>query len=355
MLPGRSSPIGVTADRYASIVADQGSKPKKRKGGAGVTIGGIVAGIEQQIFKTTPPVDELVQKGAPIRPVAAAGGGTLRIAMPGDPGDAEADPAAPHRLKLAAPGVEATIDLSVGGRLASLRLDGTELLRTEGYGPIQWGSYPMAPYAGRVRRGSFTFEGRSYHLPITMAPHAIHGTVLDRSWSVVGDATIATELGPDWPFEGRAIQRFELAEEHLTFDLSVEADERMPASLGWHPWFLRRPPGTVGPVEVEFEAGEMYLRDDDGITTSERIQPPPGPWDDCFTDVRRPPVLRWPGFLELTIESACRDWVVYTVPEDAVCVEPQTAPPNALNVQPAIVEPGTPLTASMTWRWRRLA
>ena len=338
-------------------MAEQGSKPKKRKRSAGVTIGGIVAGIEQQIFKTTPPVDELVQKGAPLQPVAAAGGGTLRIAMPGDPIDVgRVDPdAVPDRLHLEAPGVEATIDLSVGGRLASFRVDGTELLRTEGIGPIQWGSYPMAPYAGRVRRGSFAFDGRSYELPITMAPHAIHGTVLDRRWTVVDDATIATDLGPDWPFRGRAIQRFELAEDHFTFELSVEGDERMPASLGWHPWFLRRPAGTDAPVEVLFEAGEMYVRDEDGITTSERMPPPGGPWDDCFTDVRRPPVLRWPGFLELTIESACRDWVVYTVPEDAVCVEAQTAPPNALNGEPAIVEPGTPLTASMTWRWRRLA
>lgn len=333
-------------------MAEHGSNPKKRKGSAGVTIGGIVAGIEQQIFKTTPPVDELVQKGAPLKPVAAAGGGTLKIAMPEDRVDGEVD--APQRLRLIASGVEATIDLSVGGRLASFRIDGTELLRTEGYGPIQWGSYPMAPYAGRVRRGSFAFEGRAYDLPITMAPHAIHGTVLDRPWAVVGDTTIASELGEDWPFNGRAIQRFELADDHLTFELSVEADERMPASIGWHPWFLRHPPGTDAPVELDFEAGAMYVRDDDGITTSELVPPPSEPWDDCFTDVRRPPVLRWPGFLELTIVSACRDWVVYTVPEDAVCVEPQTAPPNALNGEPAIVEPGTPLTASMTWRWRRL-
>jgi galactose mutarotase-like enzyme len=336
-------------------VAEQGSKPKRRKRSAGVTIGGIVAGIEQQIFKTTPPVDELVQKGAPLRPVAAAGGRTLRIAMPGDADVDHVDHAAPRRLQLQAHAVDATVDLAVGGRLASFRVDGMELLRTEGYGPIQWGSYPMAPYAGRVRRGSFGFDGRTYDLPITMAPHAIHGTVLDREWAVVGDGSIATQLGPDWPFKGRAIQRFELTDDHLTFELSVESEDRMPASLGWHPWFLRRPPGTDAPIELDFEAGSMYLRDDDGITTSLRIPPPPEPWDDCFTEVRRPPVLRWPGFLELTIESACRDWVVYTVPEDAVCVEPQTAPPDALNGEPAIVEPGTPLTASMTWRWRRLA
>jgi aldose 1-epimerase len=333
-------------------VDEPGSKPRKPKHGVGVTIGGIVAGIDHQIFRTTPPVDELVQKGAPIRSVAAAGGGTLQVGMPGDPDEAPAEPA---RLRLEAPGVEATIDLELGARLASFRIDGTELLRTEGYGPIQWGSYPMAPYAGRVRRGSFEFEGRRFVLPITMPPDAIHGTVLDRRWSIRDDGSIATDLGPDWPFAGRAIQRFDLAEDGLVCELGIEADERMPALIGWHPWFLRRPPGTDAPVELDFEAGSMYVRDEDGITTDERTAPPAGPWDDCFTDVRRPPVLRWPGFLELTVESACPDWVVYTEPEDAVCVEPQTAPPDALNGTPAIVEPGKPLRASMTWRWRRLA
>jgi galactose mutarotase-like enzyme len=99
----------------------------------------------------------------------------------------------------------------------------------------------------------------------------------------------------------------------------------------------------------------MYLRDADGIATDRLVAPPPGPWDDCFTDLRRPPVLRWPGFLELTVESDCPDWVVYTFPEDALCVEPQTAPPDALNTDPTVVLPGRPLSAEMTWRWRSLA
>jgi galactose mutarotase-like enzyme len=43
------------------------------------------------------------------------------------------------------------------------------------------------------------------------------------------------------------------------------------------------------------------------------------------------------------------------MPTDALCVEPQTAPPDALNHAPAIVEPGRPLSAEMTWTWRSLA
>jgi aldose 1-epimerase len=46
---------------------------------------------------------------------------------------------------------------------------------------------------------------------------------------------------------------------------------------------------------------------------------------------------------------------VFTEPADALCVEPQTAPPGALDVDAAVVEPGAPLTATMTWRWRSLA
>jgi aldose 1-epimerase len=323
----------------------------KKKPPIGQTIGGILVGFDQQIFRSQPPVHELVAKGTPLRAIAASGGGTVTVGMPGDETEGNAD----GRIRMTADGVEAVVDLATGGRIASLQVDGRELLRTEGYGPIQWGSYPMAPYAGRIRNGTFRYAGREHRLPITMPPHAIHGTVLDRPWRIEADGSIATELGPDWPFAGRAVQRIGLGVDGLACRLEVHADEPMPASIGWHPWFRRRVDGVAGEVELEFEAGAMYVRDADGIATTERVAPPPRPWDDCFTDVVRPPVLRWPGFLELTIESDCPEWVVYTVPEDAVCVEPQTAPPDALNTSPFVVTPDRPLVATMTWRWRRIA
>lgn len=336
----------------------------KKRPSVGQTIGGIVAGIDQQIFRSTPPVNELVAKGTRLRPVAATGGGTITVGMPGGPPEVTApEVAAPDRLRLAAPGVDVLVDLAAGGRIASFVVDGRELLVTEGFGPIAWGSFPMVPFAGRVRGGRFAFRGRSYDLSIEMPPHAIHGTVLDRPWESIDDRTISTDLGPSWPFAGRAIQRFELEAGRFTSRLELHADEPMPASIGWHPWFRRRPRPVAGadagpavePVELELDAGAMFRRDTAGIATRELVvPPPPGPWDDCFTDLRRPPIVRWPGFLELTIESDCPAWVVYTMPTDALCVEPQTAPPDALNQSPVVVEPGRPLTAEMTWSWRSL-
>lgn len=328
---------------------------KKKGQSVGQTIGGILVGFDQQIFRTTPPPNELVAKAAPLKAVAASGGGTVTVGLPQDPDDPTPDPT-PDHLALSAPGVSADIDLAAGGRVASLVIDGHELLKTEGYGPIAWGSFPMVPFAGRIRDGVLKFAGETYRLPsTTLPPHAIHGTGLDRRWEIVGEGEIATDLGPDWPFAGRAIQRFELAADHLTCRLELFADEPMPASIGWHPWFARRLDGVAEALELDLDAGAMYERDADGIATTRRIPPPPGPWDDCFTDLRRPPVLRWPGFLELTIESDCPDWVVYTIPDDALCVEPQTAPPDALNTDPTVVLPGRPLIAEMTWRWRSLA
>jgi len=282
----------------------------------------------------------------------------MRVGLPGDPASADAVPEGIEPdtavLRLSAPGVEAVVDLAAGGRVASLVIDGRELLRTTRDGPLDWGSFPMAPYAGRIRDAEFTFAGRLWRLPATMPPHAIHGTVLDRRWHAIDDATIAIELGPDWPFTGGVVQRFELTADSLTCRMELHADEPMPASIGWHPWFLRHLEGTTGELELDVEPGAMYARDAAGIATAELVQPGPEPWDDCFTDLRRPPVLRWPGFLEMTIESDCPDWVIYTTPPDALCVEPQTAPPNALDVDPTVVQPGKPLTAEMTWHWRSL-
>ena len=83
---------------------------------------------------------------------------------------------------------------------------------------------------------------------------------------------------------------------------------------------------------------------------------PPGPWDDCFTGVHGDPRLVWPGRVELVLSSSCDHWVVYDQRDHAVCVEPQTAPPDFVNLPaPHVVEPGEPLMATMTWRWRTIS
>jgi aldose 1-epimerase len=258
-------------------------------------------------------------------------------------------------LVLDAGDVRAVVRPEDGGRLGSLVVGGHELLVTgDPQGPIHWGSYPMVPWAGRVRLGRFTFAGREHQLPIGMPPHAIHGVAYDRPWTVEGDDTIALELDARWPFRGRVRQRFSVSADALEVTMTLEADEPMPAVMGWHPWFRRVLAEGAEPVRLDVRPGEMLVRGPDGIPTGERVPPPPGPWDDAFTGLAADPALEWPGRLRLALASTCRWWVVYSMPEHAICVEPQSGPPDAFNGTPDVVEPGRPMTHSMRWSWTRL-
>jgi aldose 1-epimerase len=259
------------------------------------------------------------------------------------------------RLVLDAGSTRAVVCAGDGGRLCSVTVDGRELLVTaDPQGPIYWGAYPMAPWAGRIRRGSFTFAGAAHDLPITMPPHAIHGVVYDRPWTVTGPDSIAIDLDGRWPFRGRVTQRFALDGDGLRVTMTLEADQPQPVALGWHPWFRRVLQAGDEPVRLDFQPGSMLLRDADGMPSGERvIPPPPGPWDDCFTDLAADPVLEWPGRLRLTVSSTCRWWVVYSMPEHAICVEPQSGPPDAVNIAPEVVRPGAPMSHSMRWSWTR--
>lgn len=218
------------------------------------------------------------------------------------------------------------------------------------------GAFPMAPWAGRIRNGQFSVYGVDYQLPINKPPHAIHGTVREQPWEVDEQShnfvAWSTALRDPWPFGGRVVQRATLLPDSLSLEMEVHAGEMpMPASCGWHPWWSRQL--TRGDaVELELHAGAMYQRDDQGIPTGELADIRPPPWDDCFTDLHEPAaVLHWPGAATLTIETDCPCVVVFTDPEHAVCVEPQSGPPDALNLVPQMVSPGVPLVVHTTWRW----
>ncbi len=263
---------------------------------------------------------------------------------------------------LAAGDARLTIRPADGGRFGSLLIGGHEVLVTEGWGPIRWGCYPMAPFAGRIRDGRFTVRGRDQQLRPNLPPHAIHGTVFERPWDVIAvtddRAALTCELGPDWPFAGRVSQWVVLRPDGLEATLTLEADEPMPASLGWHPWFRRRL-DTVA-IELDFAPGRMYERGADGLPTGSLVGPSSGPWDDAFAEVAAGPRVRWPDVLDIELASSAEVWVVYDESSDGLCVEPQTAPPDAVNLaaaagrEPLIAAPGRPLTVVMNWQWQRL-
>ena len=64
------------------------AKRRKRRP-VGETIGGIIVGFDQQIFRTTPPVQELIAKGRPVRGLSGEDGSEFVVVFPDDDGPSE--------------------------------------------------------------------------------------------------------------------------------------------------------------------------------------------------------------------------------------------------------------------------
>lgn len=253
-------------------------------------------------------------------------------------------------MELISERAKATVDLD-GGRLASLVIDGMELLVTEAEKGTRWGSFPMVPWAGRLPFGKLSFEGVTYDFPITSPPHANHGTAMRERWVERGPGHIEAELADPWPFGGRVSQRFELTDEALTVTMTITADDQaMPAQMGWHPWY-RRQLDRGEPVELTFEAGRIYATDEEQIPTGELIGVPDGPWDETFIDVTQTPILTWPNALTVALTSNFDHWVVFTKPDHAYAIEPQSGAPNDLNRAPHVLKPGESLSGWMALTW----
>ncbi|MFM2073570.1 MAG: hypothetical protein RLZZ623_3834 [Actinomycetota bacterium] len=246
-----------------------------------------------------------------------------------------------------------------GGRIGALSVRGLPLLVTgdSSRDPMVWGCYPMVPFAGRVRDGRFMHEGRHVQLPLNLAPNAIHGTGFLSRWEVLDHGLDHVELSCDlsWPLGGTAHQHIQLTPDAIVCVLTVVAGhDSMPVSIGYHPWFVK-------PVDDRLLFGSMFELDGGGLPTGRLVEPMPRPWDDCFIDARKPLMLTLasparPGFtrhtLEVTIDSDCDHWVVFDRLDHSTCVEPQSAPPDAMNLGTAhVLSPGEMLQRTMTIAW----
>ncbi len=257
------------------------------------------------------------------------------------------------------------VDRAHGARLTSLVVHGHELLvqpelgsRERPVDPFSYGCYPMAPWAGRTRGGRFAWNGTIHELEQNHAGHAMHGTVYDRRWLVeladVGYLRLRADLQPGWPFAGRVVHEVALTQRRLELRLELHSDARtFPATMGWHPWFRRRI-DVGGSLQVGLDAKRWYPRGVDGLPLGHLEKPPRhGPWDDCFTALTWPVRLSWPGALEVTMTSTCDHLVLYDQQPHAICVEPQTGPPDALNhlERATLVRRSRPLIAEMSLTW----
>lgn len=211
--------------------------------------------------------------------------------------------------------VRAEIDAERGARLVSLQMDGHEVLGGADPGAadasIGSGCYPMVPWAGRL------------------SGHDIHGPGRDATWRDHGDGEFSVELTDAAGEPGIATLGYLLLDDGVEMTLAWHGAPDGWCSLGFHPWF-RRQLDVGDPVQVDVEPTTMVERGAGHLPTGARVVPSAQPWDDCFT-LAAPPRLTWPGALSLALVSDAHWWVVFDASRHAVCLEPQTAPPDAIH------------------------
>jgi aldose 1-epimerase len=274
-------------------------------------------------------------------------------------------------LTLCAGPWQAELRPEVGGALASLTLDGTEVLRTMPQGathPLEAACFPLVPYCNRIRDGRFTFAGREIVLPPNFAPerHSIHGLAWQREWrvesAVEGKCVIVDDydgLGA-WPWAWRAEQRVRLGDKGcaITLVLTNRGDTAMPAGIGLHPYFRRREG-----ARVRFAADHVLLSDPECLPTGVTAPAdhfadfrhgaalPPETVDHCFAGWSGEATIEDDlGTIAITASGAPHLHVYAPADGSALCLEPVGHTPDAPNRAPeamTILPPGCSATLTL--------
>lgn len=266
-------------------------------------------------------------------------------------------------LVLQLPATRLTLDPMRGGAIREFTWRGQNVLRPTPAGagddPFDMACFAMVPFVNRIARGCFEFAGRTVRLQPnwTADPHPLHGQGWRGRWrTVTSNSTSATLRfvggGDEWPWRYIAEQRFQLRENGLFFELSVQNRDTgpMPVMLGLHPYFP-----DAGRAQLQTKLPRVWLTDTEVLPLKETTTPDEWrfdggrvirgvPLDHSFSGWDGVALLRWPDRRCTVRAINCAFLHVYTpAGHDFFCIEPQSAAPGVLSRNPAeatVVPPG---------------
>lgn len=234
----------------------------------------------------------------------------------------------------------------LGGAVSAFTVGGRHILRPTPEGTqevLESASFPLVPYANRVRGGRFLFDGEAVELTPNLAghPHPLHGLAWRRAWvveSASADRAVMTFDWPggEWPWAFSARQTVRLDGASLRCDLTVTNESLgiMPAGLGFHPCF-------PAPATLEAHLDGVWLIDGEVLPTHWQAGPFGKDWvrgasvetdvliDHCHTG--------WDGRAQIgevtmTASPECRWLHVFSQPgASSFCAEPVTNRPDPFN------------------------
>ena len=233
------------------------------------------------------------------------------------------------------------VDL-MGCRIVRYQTDGLSWLRAAD--AVCPGTFPMIPFASRIRKSKFTFHNHRVALPANNPPeaHAIHGHAWQREWRVLERSAHKAVLtyrhdGQYWPWRYHAVVSFTLSGMHLDLEMCVtnDAEDKMPWGIGWHPYF----PVTRG-CRVTTAVTHRWCLDDELFPTHKVVSPrqlfSPGEenLDAVFAGWNRLVTIQWPerrATLRMQAGRLFDYFVVYSPGADFFCAEPVSNLPDAFN------------------------
>jgi aldose 1-epimerase len=253
--------------------------------------------------------------------------------------------------------------------------------------PTRSGIPILFPFPNRIRGGTYTWEGRTFQLPLNdpAGKNAIHGFACRRPWRVVAEgadgqsawlsgefhaSADAPETLEWWPGDFRLRVTYRLAARSLRVEALVDnpGSKTLPFGLGYHPYFpipslaagrpedhrVQAPAGAYWELRENLPTGARWPVDRvhnlnvprpfghlacDDLLTGLADRPEPGTDGLCPRgSVQRPPA--GPD-LQLLASPAFRELVVFTPPHrQAVCLEPYTCATDAINLHQQGVDAG---------------
>ncbi|MEZ6044087.1 MAG: aldose 1-epimerase [Planctomycetaceae bacterium] len=236
----------------------------------------------------------------------------------------------------------------------------------------------LFPYPNRIRKGTFSWEGKEYHLPEGVVSYnkdnAIHGFCLDRPWRLidsgpdfaVGQFQLSVDA-PDrlelWPADFIIEVRYSVSGAVLMMETRIQnCDQKtLPWGFGTHPYFKLPlvPTSEAGNCLITLEADRQWELID-CMPTGNQIDVPEdqdlreGAYfdlldlDDVYTgltqtDQRECSLMDQDAGIQVAQRygSLFREVVMYTPPgRPAICLEPYTCVTDAINLQQQGIDAG---------------
>jgi aldose 1-epimerase len=242
---------------------------------------------------------------------------------------------------------------ALGAHVERVSLEGEPVVKpsTDGI-QTHGGIAVLIPYAGRIRRGEYRFEGRAYALPVGKDGHAIHGFAKGARWKVLERRADSVRLtsrlkSAGYPGVVEATIRYSIARRGFSTDCSVRnvGMTDCPLVVGFHPYFL----GKGWRISTARTAQRYRLRD--GYFPTGETEPYPfegvgsrSKLDDCFRVAGE--VRLATGGRRLVIARRRMPFlVVYDgryAEGRSVAIEPYTGLPDAYNngIGLGVIKPG---------------